>query len=128
VKDVLIKTPCAQITNVTWSTGSSFPTGDKSNGIGYFQNTNPAFDMADGIILSTGKASNAPGPHGLNGGSSDGSSGAWLDDQQLTTYMNNVLGNTDEYHNATILEFDFVPFTNEMKFNFVFASNEYGQY
>src|SRR5690606_5229739 len=86
------------------------------------------FDMADGIILSTGKASNAPGPHGLNGGSSDGSSGAWLDDQQLTTYMNNVLGNTDEYHNATILEFDFVPFTNEMKFNFVFASNEYGQY
>jgi len=39
VKDVLIKTPCAQITNVTWSTGNSFPTGDQSNGIGYFQNS-----------------------------------------------------------------------------------------
>jgi len=128
VKDVLIKTPCAQISNVTWSTGNSFPTGDQSNGIGYFQNTNPAFNMADGIILSTGKASNAPGPHGLNGGSSDGTSGAWLHDLQLTTYMNNILGNTDTYHNATILEFDFVPFTADMKFNFIFASNEYGQY
>ncbi len=44
VKEVLIKTPCAQITNVQWITGSSFPTGDKSNGIGYFQNSNPAFE------------------------------------------------------------------------------------
>src|SRR5690606_28861937 len=128
VKDVLIKSPCAQITNVTWSTGSSFQTGDMSNGIGYFQNSNPAFNMADGIILSTGKASNAPGSYGVNGGSSDGTSGAWLDDAQLTAYMNNVLGNTDDYHNATILEFDFLPFNNDMNFNFIFASNEYGQY
>ncbi|UUV21679.1 choice-of-anchor L domain-containing protein [Paenimyroides aestuarii] len=128
VKDVLIKTPCAQITNVTWSTGSSFPTGDQSNGIGYFQNTNPAFDMADGIILSTGKAIDGPGPRGLNGGSSSGTVNAWPDDLQLTTYMNNILGNTDAYHNATILEFDFVPFTSEMQFNFIFASEEYGSF
>ncbi|WCM41855.1 T9SS type B sorting domain-containing protein [Flavobacterium sp. CBA20B-1] len=128
VKDVLIKTPCAQITNVSWSTGSSFATGDQSNGIGYFQNTNPAFDMADGIILSTGKAIDGPGPRGLNGGSSSGTSNAWPDDLQLTTYMNNILGNTDAYHNATILEFDFVPFTSEMQFNFIFASEEYGTF
>ncbi|RRA88962.1 choice-of-anchor L domain-containing protein, partial [Paenimyroides viscosum] len=128
VKDVLIKTPCAQITNVTWSTGNSFPTGDQSNGIGYFQNTNPAFDMADGIVLSTGKASDVPGPRGLNGGSSSGTQDSWPHDVQLTTYMNNVLGNTDRYHNATILEFDFVPFTADMSFNFIFASEEYGTF
>ncbi|KAA5538385.1 T9SS type B sorting domain-containing protein [Paenimyroides baculatum] len=128
VRDVLIKTPCAQITNISWSTGNSFPTGDQSNGIGYFQNTNPAFDMADGIVLSTGKAIDAPGPRGLNGGSSSGTQDSWPHDPQLTTYMNNVLGNTDRYHNATILEFDFVPFTADMSFNFIFASEEYGTY
>ena len=124
----MIKTPCAQISNISWSTGNSFPTGDKSNGIGYFQNTNPGFDMADGIVLSTGKAVDAPGPRGSAGGSSSGAETSWPHDQQLTTYMNNVLGNTDDYHNATILEFDFIPFTSDMSFNFIFASEEYGTY
>ena len=55
VKNVLIKTPCAQISNVTWSTGSSFPTGDQSNGIGYFQNTNSTFDIARKAIDSGAK-------------------------------------------------------------------------
>ncbi|WLD23026.1 choice-of-anchor L domain-containing protein [Flavobacterium dauae] len=128
VKEVLIKTPCAQITNVQWITGSSFPTGDKSNGIGYFQNSNSSLDMADGIVLSSGKAINTVGPRGVNGGSSDGTQDDWPDDLELTTYMHNVLGNTDDYHNATILEFDFVPFTSGMSFNFIFASEEYGTY
>ena len=128
VRDVLIKTPCAQISNIKWLTGSSFPNGDKSNGIGYFQNTNPSLDMADGIVLSTGKVTSTPGPRGTNGGSSDGTQDAWPDDPQLTTYMHNVLNNTDNYHNATILEFDFMPFTDDMRFNFIFASEEYGTY
>jgi len=127
VKDVLIKNPCAQVTNVRWKTGSSFSAGDQSNGIGYFQNTNPSLDMSDGIVLSTGRADNTPGPRALSGGSGSGTED-WLDDDELTTYMHNVLGNTDAYHNATVLEFDFVPFTSDMSFNFIFASEEYGTF
>src|SRR5690606_28692851 len=49
-------------------------------------------------------------------------------DEQLTDYMHDVLGNNDPYNNATILEFDFTPATDSLKFNFIFASNEYGGY
>src|SRR4051812_45990241 len=60
VNNVLINSPCVSATNVTWSTGTNFGT---SNGIGYFQNTNPNFPMQSGVVLSTGNTLNAPGPN-----------------------------------------------------------------
>src|SRR5690554_7319825 len=123
VKDILINNPCAQVTNVTWSTGTNYGVTD-GTGIGYFTNTNPDFDMAAGIILSTGNAELAEGPVTFSQGVGNNN---WLDDDELTTYMNAVIG-PDTYHNATILEFDFVPFGNSISFNFIFASEEYGTY
>src|SRR5690554_4548720 len=123
VKNILINNPCAQVTNVTWSTGTSYGVTD-GTGIGYFTNTNPDFDMAAGIILSTGNAELAEGPETSSQGVGNTN---WLDDDELTTYMNAVIG-PDTYHNATILEFDFVPFGNSISFNFIFASEEYGAY
>src|SRR5690554_6628415 len=123
VKDILINNPCAQVTNVTWSTGTSYGVTD-GTGIGYFTNTNPDFDMAAGIILSTGNAELAEGPETSSQGVGNTN---LLDDDELTTYMNAVIG-PDAYHNATILEFDFVPFGNSISFNFIFASEEYGAY
>src|SRR5690554_6100901 len=123
VKDILINNPCAQVTNVTWSTGTNYGVTD-GTGIGYFTNTNSDFDMAAGIILSTGNAELAEGPETFSQGVGNNN---WLDDDELTTYMNAVIG-PDTYHNATILEFDFVPFGNSISFNFIFASEEYGTY
>src|SRR6187431_400428 len=60
VNNVLINSPCVSATNVTWSTGSNF---SSSNGIGFFQNTNPNFPMQSGVVLSTGNALNTPGPN-----------------------------------------------------------------
>src|SRR5690606_2367019 len=121
VDGVLVNTPCADVSNITSLTGTSF---GQVNGIGYFTNTNPDFPMTDGIILSTGNALAAPGP---SVGNQSAGSNAWPDDAQLTTYMNTYLNQPNQgYHNATILEFDFVPYTNEISFNFVFASEEYG--
>src|SRR5690554_773546 len=80
--------------------------------------------MAAGIILSTGNAELAEGPETSSQGVGNTN---WLDDDELTTYMNAVIG-PDTYHNATILEFDFVPFGNSISFNFIFASEEYGAY
>ncbi len=37
VTDVLINSPCADVSNITYSTGTNF---GSSNGIGYFQRTN----------------------------------------------------------------------------------------
>ncbi|RRJ90847.1 hypothetical protein EG240_07430, partial [Paenimyroides tangerinum] len=122
VTEVLINTPCAIITNITSNTGSNH---GSVNGIGYFQNTNPNFPMTNGIILSTSAAIDAPGPQG-----SPTLSGGWPGDQQLFDYMTaldidpGLLG----YRDASIIEFDFTPFTDHMSFNFLFASREYGFY
>jgi hypothetical protein len=71
VNNVLINSPCVSATNITYRTGTNF---GSSNGIGFFQNTNPNFPMQSGVILSTGNVLNAAGPNTsmLNDGSTVG--------------------------------------------------------
>ncbi len=123
VTELLIDNPCANVSNITWSTGSNF--GDV-NGIGYFYKNNSSFSFEDGVLLSTGDVQLAKGPGGGNPASG---LNIWGGDAQLTTYINNYLNQPDQiYRNASVLEFDFVAVTDVMKFNFIFASNEYGFY
>lgn len=121
VNNVLINSPCVEATNVTWSTGSNFGT---SNGIGYFNNTNPDFPIPSGVILTTGSASNAPGPNNtlLNDGNM-----AWPGDSDLENTLA-LAGISMNSVNATVLEFDFTPMSPQFSFDFVFASEEYGNY
>ena len=79
VNNVLINSPCVSATNITWSTGTNF---GSSNGIGFFQNTNPNFPMQSGVVLSTGNVLNAPGPNTslLNDGSA-----VWPGDARLVS-------------------------------------------
>ncbi|WP_177761142.1 choice-of-anchor L domain-containing protein [Flavobacterium sp. I3-2] len=121
ITEVLINTPCAEITNITWKNGNQF---GSVNSIGSFTNTNPNFPMASGIVLSSGAAMSAPGPYGSS--SQNNGNAAWVADTQLTNYMNDYFQETANYHNASVIEFDFRPFTDEMSFNFLFASQEYG--
>lgn len=121
VNNVLINSPCVSATNVTWSTGSNF---GSSNGIGYFQNTNPNFPMQSGVILSTGNALNAPGPNTsiLNDGAS-----TWPGDVNLEATLA-AAGIPMVSKNATVLEFDFTPISPNFSFDFIFASEEYGNF
>ena len=61
VTDVLINNPCANISNISWSTGSDF--GDV-NGIGHFVEPSGGFPFAEGIILSSGNVLDGSGPNG----------------------------------------------------------------
>jgi gliding motility-associated-like protein len=121
VNNVLINSPCVEATNVTWKTGTDF---SSSNGLGYFVNTNPNFPMQSGVILSTGSAVNAQGPNTsmLNDGSP-----AWPGDANLEATLLQA-GITMASTNATILEFDFTPISSHFNFDFVFASEEYGNF
>lgn len=121
VNNILINSPCVEATNVTWRTGTSF---SSSNGIGYFTNTNPGFPMQSGVILSTGNALNAVGPNTsmLNDGSS-----SWTGDATLQATLA-AAGITMSSVNATVLEFDFTPISSHFNFDFVFASEEYGNF
>jgi len=131
VTDILIGDTgdCTGIENINYLTGSDFTgqwnPGPGPNGIAYFEKNGSQFPFENGIVLSTGRAIDSEGPSESPLESGDE---GWPDDEQLTDYMHDVLGNNDDYHNATILEFDFTPATDSLKFNFIFASNEYGTY
>lgn len=121
VNNVLINSPCVSATNVTWKTGSTF---GSSNGIGYFQNTNPAFPMSSGVILSTGNVNNAVGPNNID--LSDGNM-AWPGDADLESTLA-IAGIPMNSVNASVLEFDFMPISPNFSFDFLFASEEYGNF
>ena len=113
VVDILIDSPCAQITNITSSTGSDF--GDV-NGIGYFSSDEGSFPFEDGILLTSGDASLAGGPN-FNAMSDGGF--AWAGDAELDAEVG------INSNNASIIEFDFVPLSDEISFDFLMASEEY---
>lgn len=121
VNDVLINSTCVSATNITWRTGSNY---GSSNGIGFFTSTNPAFPMQGGVVLSTGSATSAAGPNSemLNEGSM-----MWAGDADLEQTLA-AAGISMTSVNATVLEFDFTPISSHFNFDFVFASEEYGNF
>ena len=115
VEDVLINSPCANVFNVSVS-GGNFASSEKS--YGFFDASGTGFPFENGIILSTGKINNAPGPNTYL--SDDGGSMGWDGDPDL----NQALGLSNSF-NATILEFDFIPLGNHISFDYIFSSEQY---
>ena len=113
VRDVLINSNCAVTSNYTSFTGID----QNVNGIGYFDGNGTDFPYKEGIILSTGRARDARGP---NTGINDSGTETWPGDSELI-----AITNTGNLFNATHIQFDFVPLTNNISFNFLFASEEY---
>ncbi|MDN3676743.1 choice-of-anchor L domain-containing protein [Flavobacterium paronense] len=111
-----------EVSNITSSTGTNF---GSSNGIGFFSNTNPNFPINSGVILSTGAATNSNGPN-----TSALSDGVWPGDADLLNYIQSLGIDTwlTTYNDATVLEFDFQPYVNQFSFDFLFASEEYGDF
>ena len=119
VNSILLNGACVGASNITTRTGTNF---GSTNGIGSFVNINPSFPMSKGVILSTGNVVNAPGP---NTTILDDGSVNWLGDASLVTALGNSAAN---YLNATVLEFDFNPISPKFSFDFIFASEEYGNF
>lgn len=110
------------ISNITWSTGTNF---GSTNGIGHFTNTNTNLPINAGIILTTGSATATVGPN-----NNYQSYGSWSGDTQLFNYINGLGIDPvlNSFNDATLIEFDFIPLINNMSFDFIFASEEYGTY
>lgn len=115
VRDILFNSPCAQVSNITYSTGINFD-DSQPNGIGYFSMDGDGFPFEQGLLLSTGHVVEAAGPNDelINSGGT-----SWLGDSDL----DDLLGVSSR--NATIIEFDFVPLSNTISFDFMMASEEY---
>lgn len=113
VENILIKSPCANVSNITAS-GWAFTSG---NSYGYFNAGTSSFPFQEGVILSTGSAISSIGPN--NSLLSEGPPN-WAGDSDLQVAIgeNNTI-------NATILEFDFLPLTNKVSFEYIFSSEQY---
>jgi len=111
VEDTLV-TGCLEAYNVTYN-GSN-------QSIGYFNQGLPGLDFATGIVLSTGDVADAPGPNTSGSTGTNTSSGS---DPHLQALVPGYTVN-----DATVLEFDFVPASDVLQFEYVFGSEEYPEF
>lgn len=90
---------------------------------GYFNGENANIGFTEGIILSSGRVVDAIGPNGTPF-SDQGTDFSRPGYPQLTAISGSIAGTKD----AAVLEFDFVPSSDTVRFRYVFASNEYMLY
>lgn len=88
---------------------------------GYFSTGDSSINIEEGIILSTGDVNNCIGPNSFyNASTAFNQAGI---DPDLSQLVNN-----EPLFDIVALEFDFTPTTNQISFEFVFASEEYCEY
>ncbi len=92
--------------------------------IASFSATNTNLGIDQGIVLTTGTViNNGSGPHGPNN-----QAGCGMDNNTGgSTVLSNLIGGTQTF-NAAILEFDFIPFSDTVRFKYVFGSDEYPEF
>lgn len=110
VQDVLI-TGCLTASNIVY-------TGEAAS-IGYFSNGIPGLDFESGVIISSGDVIEASGPNSIGSTSTAYYSPGDSD-------LEAIIG--DETNDAAVLEFDFVPASDLLEFQYVFASEEYPEF
>ncbi len=112
VEDVLIGGGCFDIENASFI--------GNSDGVGTFSAGEASIGLEDGVIISSGNVTNAPGPNNQEGAGNDFGGGGDPDLAQLA--------NGGEVNDATGLQFEFTPTIGQIAFNYVFASEEYCEY
>lgn len=92
--------------------------------LGSFQATNTVLGIDEGIVLTTGTViDNGDGPQGPNN-----QAGAGMDNNiGGSALLSNLISGTQTY-NAGILEFDFIPYSDTVRFKYVFGSDEYPEF
>ncbi len=100
--------------NITYSGANvsigRFSTGSSATNLG----------LDEGILLTTGSIFNAPGPNSAPNKTTNTLGGS---DPQLASLVTGFLVN-----DAAVLEFDFVPFSDTITIEYVFASEEYPEW
>lgn len=92
--------------------------------IGRFTASGTNLGINSGVVITTGTiANNGSGPQGPNNQSNSGVDNNYPGFGALS----NLVGGTSTY-NASILEFDFIPYSDTVRFKYVFGSEEYPEY
>jgi gliding motility-associated-like protein len=115
VREELMQNACANESNFLFSSHQS---------IGKFTSTNPNFPISEGIIIRNGLAKYTEGTYtGINE-SSQLNTKTDSDLQAISDSNGQIVPITD----VSFIQFDFTPLSSNFSFDFLFASNEYGEF
>ncbi|MFZ1688562.1 MAG: choice-of-anchor L domain-containing protein [Flavobacteriales bacterium] len=107
------------VTNITFN---GLPGTSLTEQMGDFDANATVLGMGLGVIMATGDVNNALGPN-TSGSNSLGGGNFGQSDPDLE-----ILSSPQVVNDAAVLEFDFVPNGDTLKFDFIFASDEYPEY
>lgn len=113
--NLLLSGSCIDPTNISRSSAQS---------VGYFNQNGSTFPLSEGVIIRTGDITLTEGTYTNTNLSSQDNTNSDPDLQTISNSTGQSLTITD----TAFLQFDFIPISSDFNFNFVFASNEYGQY
>lgn len=113
--ELLLNDGCLEISNASRSSAAA---------VAYFNANGSDFPLEEGVIIRSGRAAYSAGPYtGENLSSQlNSNSDSFLMD------INNADGQSTNITDVAYFEFDFVPLSDKFEFNFLFASNEYGEW
>jgi gliding motility-associated-like protein len=117
LRDLLTTGSCMQFTSVNRSS---------NNAVGYFNKNSSIFPFDEGVVIRSGDLNQSAGPY--NNSNLSTTTGQNLVDAYLQNLSNQTSGQTDPLRDIAFFEFDFSSISNFISFNFIFASNEYGEF
>ena len=103
--------------------GSPLNANNAQGNVASFTNTNPAFPISSGLLLTTGNAIAAQGPNSSTNLSNNLPATASV---ATDPHLNILAAGT--LTNGVVLEFDFIPTGDTLNFRYIFGSEEYPEF
>ncbi len=120
IEDVFISGNCFSV-----ASNSIRYDGNGFSPLAYFQSGISSVNIEEGLMLSTGAATNAEGSNSFNNRTSELQSSFFAD---IEPDLEELINYSSGVYDVAILEFDFIPTSPEVSFDYVFASEEYCEY
>lgn len=99
------------------------PATSISDQVAFFNGVNSNIGLGNGVVIATGKAELVEGPNNYSGLTVSPANPRNTPDPDLTIITGSMLQRC-----VAVLEFDFIPVGDSLKFRFVFGSEEYPEY
>ena len=114
--NLVLNNSCLELLSTSMSTGQS---------VGYFNKNGSTFPLNEGVVIRNGLVTYTEGNYSGNNLSSPLN---FDTDTFLQNLSNSTSGLSTPIRDVAFLEFDFIPAFNSFSFDFLFASNEYGEF
>ncbi len=119
IEDIFVSGNCFSVD------GASINYDGYARGLGYFSTGSSAIDIEEGIIMSTGRTETVEGDNYINSTTTELKP---VNSPDYDPDLSQLINNAQPLSDLQVLEFEFVPTSEEVSFDYVFASEEYCEY